>query len=803
MTRRSALLGLLAAAGLGGVYFYNLYVLRNTNLGGSYLPVGVFGAAILFAAILNPLLRRLGGARARWSAAEIAGAVTMGFFACGVVGAALLDHATTLMMMPYHLERTLPGWHGDPARPDARSVRDWRALARAMGGDGTEPGVRGALARRVPDELRTRLNTADIAVDTATRESLLKALHASLADARFADEAGLEPRPPLPLYAQRWLRRPPELRAWEQIVGLNRAVLDAALPEAVVTRRPNVLDLAPPAMLADPSADPAALDGYITGLRLGSRFFSPREVPWRAWRRPLLFWGPLIVAMFAVLIGLSLVLHRQWSHHERLPYPTVEILRSMLPAEGEAVGAVFRCRPFWIGFGAVFLLYGLNYANVWWPEVVIPCPLTLNFRPLLEIFPLMRGHFPGQLFQPTLYLSAVGLAYFLSTDVAFSLGAGPYMYSLFAGLMARLGYTLGAGFLQLNAQNQMHAGAYTALFLTLLYSGRHYFGSVARGALGLRARGEADVAAVWGARVVGAGFVAMIVLLTSVGVEPLMALLWVAVSVMVFTVLSRLLAEAGVFYMHPVCYPCVLLWSFLGTRAVGYEQLVLLGLGTAMFVSDPKDALMPFVVTALHFGERSGVRPATVARWGAVAALVALLVGTPAMLYFQYRHGAIATGHPWMWQSVPAGAFDRAAEMTQALQAQGALGEAHAIAGLDRFREAAPRPALALAFGVPFGLVLLFTSLRHRFARWPLHPLMFLVMSTYQSSLMAFSFLLGWAFKGIVMKYGGARVYQRLKPLVIGIVAGEILAAALPLLVGALYSAVTGRPAPAFRILPG
>ncbi len=802
MTRRSLFVGLLASIGLSAVFFYNLYVLRNTNLGGSYLPVGLFGGAILFAGLINPLLRWIGSRYAAWSASEIAGVIAMVMFIFGVIGSSLLDHATTLAMMPYHLERTQPAWRGDPASPDARAVRDWKALAVAFMEEGAASGVRGALARRTPDDLKARLRATDPAVDAAAQEAMLNVLRAVVADPALTEKAAAETAL-LPGYIRRWLRNPPESRTQDQMLGIHRALVDAALPQALTPRRPNALDLAPPAMLADPTAHPAALDGFVTGMGHGSQSFSPHNVPWRAWRRPFLFWGPLMLALFAVFIGLSLVLHRQWAHHERLPYPTVEILRSLLPVEGRAMGEVFRQRLFQVGFGATFLLYVMNYAHIWWQDYVIACPLVLNFRPLLEIFPLMRTHFPGQLFNPTIYLTAVGLAYFLTTDVALSLGAGPYLYSLFAGAMARLGYSFGGGFLRLTVHSQMQAGAWSAMFLVLIYSGRNYFLSVARRAVGLQAKDEVDIGAVWGARAGALGLALVFALLISTGAEPMLAVLWTVISVMVFTVLSRLLAEAGVFYMHPVLYPCVMLWSFFGTRAIGYEQMVILGLATAMFLSDPKDALMPFVVTALHLAERGGVRPARVAKWGTIASVLALLVATPAMLYFQYRQGAIQAGHPWMWRHVPAGPFDRAAEMTRSLQAQGALGDAQTIRGLARLREAAPRPSLFLSFGAPFALVLLFTFLRHRFARWPLHPLIFLVMITYQSSLMAFSFLFGWILKGFVMKYGGAHAYQRLKPLMIGLVAGEVMAAALPLLVGAVYSALTGRPAPSFSILPG
>ena len=800
MSRRSIAIALLGVAALAAVSFYNLYVLRNTSLVGSYLPVGVFGGLLLFALAARGLRRGAG------SPAEAGAVVAVLLFACGIVGASLLDHASTLAMLPWRLERLMPDWRGDPAQPDATALRDETALARALAraADAPDGDPARAFARRIPEALRERARSPEFASDLAARDALRSALNAALADPALADEVPSERRPPLPDYVHRWLRRPAAERTPEEVLGINRALLDGAFPNEIVPRRPPVLDLVPPAMLADPSAAPAvAMEGFATGLGDPNRPFSIREVPWAAWRRTFLFWGPMILAMIVIVTGLAMVLHRQWSEHERLPYPVAEVARALLPEPGRPVAEVFRRRAFWVAFGLVVAIHGANYAAQWWPDYVIPVPLHIELRPLLQIAPVMQRHFPFQLFRPTVYFSAIGLAYLLSSDVAFSLGIGPYLFSVFVGIAAGLGYTFGGGFLMMSAQSQFNAGAYTAMFLAILYSGRHYYLSTARRAIGLPARDSVEAGAVWGARAAALGFAVFVGGLIAVGVEPALAVIFTLALVMVYTVLSRLLAEAGVFYMHSGFYPCVVLWSFLGTSTVGYEQMVLLGLVTAMVLSDPKDALMPFAMTGLRLAERCGARPAAVARWGAIGAALALGVAAPTMIYLQYRHGALTAGHPWMHTHVPRGAFARASTMTRTLQAQGTLGEAAAIRGLARFRRAVPQPGHAAAFVVFFALALLFTFLRHRFARWPLHPLLFLVMGTYQSSLMAFSVLLGWGVKGFVMKYGGARAYQTLKPAMIGLVAGEVMAAALPLAIGAIYAAIIGQAPPQFRILPG
>ena len=53
---------------------------------------------------------------------------------------------------------------------------------------------------------------------------------------------------------------------------------------------------------------------------------------------------------------------------------------------------------------------------------------------------------------------------------------------------------------------------------------------------------------------------------------------------------------------------------------------------------------------------------------------------------------------------------------------------------------------------------------------------------------MAWSFLIGWVIKIVVTRYGGARLYKRLKPLMIGLIVGDVLGRFLP---GAVSSCTT------------
>jgi hypothetical protein len=246
-----------------------------------------------------------------------------------------------------------------------------------------------------------------------------------------------------------------------------------------------------------------------------------------------------------------------------------------------------------------------------------------------------------------------------------------------------------------------------------------------------------------------------------------------------------------------------MLWGLFGAATIGRQSLLTLSVLTVVLLIHTSLAFMPFAVSALRLGDETGVRVGHIAFGGLAAVAVALAVMVPVNLRTQYRYGAFAAGDSWTSNAIPTMAFEASVSVTRQLEAQGLLEVSDALRGRERWKHVSPRTSSLVAFGVAFGLVLLFGFGRHRFPRWPLHPVMFAVMAIWPSHYVGFSFLLGWMVKALVMKYGGARLYQRLKPLMLGLVAGEALGALVPAVFGIVYYLVTGSRAPTYGILPG
>ncbi|MBN2451993.1 MAG: hypothetical protein JXR77_16520 [Lentisphaeria bacterium] len=678
MSRRSVILALLAVAFVCGFGFFNDFVLRQTYMVGTFMPMPVYGGLILFLLLVNPLLRLLGR---RWplSGQELAFVVAVVLFACFIPGRGLMHHGTGTLMLPHHYAKT----------------------------------------------------------DTTWKET-------------------------------------------------------------------SALDLVPKRMLADVSRDEdTALGGFVQGLGEGSTHIRFREIPWTAWHRAFLFWGPLLYTVVLALTGLALVVHRQWTAHEQIPYPIVTFAESILPRPGRLWGDAFGSRLFWIAAGAVFLVHMNNYAARWWPDHLIPVRLQFDFRPLVPLFPAFARGGGWGIAYPRLLFTVVGFAYFLSSELSLSMGLAPYAYAFFVGTCVGYGLTVGGNFFALeNIERGLYGGAYLGIGLVMLYNGRRYYSSVLRGCFGIRRGDRAEPYAIWGARLLLVASVAFVLQLASVGIDWQLAVLYTFFFMLISLVLSRVVAETGAFFIHCYFYPCALLVTFLGPMAFDPKTLAVMFLVTVVLMIDPREIFMPFAVHAFALLERSKVRFGPPAGWGLAAVILGLVVAVSATLYWQYDRGAISVGDGWSL-NVMRWPFDNAAKLEQRLEALGHSGPDMPAppGGWARFTRAKPHVAGVVAFVSALSLVLIFTFCRMRFPRFPLHPVLFLLLGSYQSRYMGFSFLVGWFVKTMMVKYGGAHMYARAKPLMIGLIAGEMAAGAVTMIIGGVYYWVQGVPPMSYIIL--
>ncbi len=524
-------------------------------------------------------------------------------------------------------------------------------------------------------------------------------------------------------------------------------------------------------------------------------------VPWSAWKRALMFWMPLIGVIWLAMIGLALVVHKQWSDHEHLPYPIAALTDSLLPEEGKGISSILRARGFWIAGGVVFAIYMNNYFFNWFPNVWVQVPLQFDFSELVKSVPLFKKAY--YLYKPTIYFTVIAVAYFLATDVSFSVGIAPLFYAILTLGLSTYGFQMNsAGYWTFSESRFMFFGAALGAGILIFYTGRSYYKSVLSKALFLPYGDDVPKPAVWGLRSFIVGLIGFTAILTTTGLSWQLGLLYGLILALMFLMMSRIIAETGLFFIQPYWMPCGIIIGMLGIRGMTPETLGILMLLTMVLAVDPREALMPFMVNALKIAEH---RKEKVGRTGllcAAAVVVGLAVAVPWTITQQYKRG-VNMSDGWAIGGVAQISFNETVKLKQRMQAQGLLEDNTSNAGLGLGKIRPMKWTYLATLGTGLGLFLLFSFLRLRFTKWPLHPLIFLIWASYATHRFAVAFLVGWMLKAIILRFGGSKVYHSLKPVVIGLVAGEFLGALLPILIGFLYFLITGEMPKKFAIFPG
>jgi hypothetical protein len=351
--------------------------------------------------------------------------------------------------------------------------------------------------------------------------------------------------------------------------------------------------------------------------------------------------------------------------------------------------------------------------------------------------------------------------------------------------------------------NLMRFGSYLAAALMILYTGRRYYASVVAASLGRRRSPDTPSSAVWGSRLAAMVAAVTVGLLRSAGLGWGMAAAFVGLELIVFLVMARMIAETGTFFMQHQWAPVGVLTGLLGFEAVGPEAYIALAVGSTLLFSDSRELLMPYLTNALKIVDRDdGPTPARTAPWMALVIGVGMVVAGTATLWLQYNHGATQVGNPYATDYLPLVAFDGLAQRIAAATADGSLARATAAEGLGRLLNASPDSSALLWVSVGLAFSLGAAVARLRWAWWPLHPIAFLVWGTYPIAMFGPSFLIGWMIKAAVVGTTGARGYHQVKPLMIGVIAGELLIGLFWMLFGAGYYFITDRAPASYSIFP-
>jgi len=562
-----------------------------------------------------------------------------------------------------------------------------------------------------------------------------------------------------------------------------------------------LLDYVPPEMLVcHGEKDPQAIQDFITGMGSADAPISVKDIPWGKWRRPLQVWLPLIFLMGVATICLSLIVHSQWSTRERLRYPIAEFITTLLKRDPDkGIAPIYRERPFWIGAGLVLFIHLVNGAAVWFDGWDITIPLRFSFGAIGGKWPEYFNYpLAGYLLSPRLYPIVIGFAFFLAADVSFTLGLSQYLLHLVWIPLFAYGIPIRSSYMAGGPMGWHRAGAFVAFAFMLFYTGRRYYWSVIKQAVTFKSRENVEPYAAWACRVLVLCMIAMTTIVIVLGLNWIFAILAFTLMMILFLGVSRIAAETGLFFIHARWMPMGVILGMFGAHAFGPKAMIIVGLLSAVLCLDPSVALISYFANGLKVCSNVGVKPSR-AGWLCITAFAgALILATVVTLWANYNYG-VPHSYGWNYQRVPTMAFRPTQTEVTLLKIADTLEESENFGSLERILHMNPTKAFLWAAGSGFLLVLIVSFLRLRFSWWPIHPVLFLIIATHPIARFNHSFMIGCILKVVVMKWGGSRIYEKCKPLMIGLIAGDLLGALFFMVAGGIYYLVTGMKPPAYH----
>lgn len=480
----------------------------------------------------------------------------------------------------------------------------------------------------------------------------------------------------------------------------------------------------------------------------------------RAWVGPLAFWLPFLALMVFGEWALCNLVSQQWIERERLTFPLAQLPLAMAGAGPNR--DFWRNRAMWIGFAIPMVLQSMNFLHFLYPPIpgvwmkARPVAASLTGMPWAAMRPLYIAFYPF----------VIGVVFLLSLETSLSCWFFFWMSKAENVACAMMGLGGGSeGVNQLPLIAQQGTGALLTLaILSLLLTVR----SMRRSARSREPEGVQVLSNRTGLTLLAVCFVGLVGMSSAAGLPILVGVCYYVLRWLIELAWARVAAETGsgwTFNTGATIQQTLI--AFAGTRPIGSAGLPMFS--TLDTFEDYSDSRGVQLLASFKYRE-IGEIPRKLLR-------NAVVVGVPASVVYAawvhldiyYRHGAaMAIVRPWY--------PSRGAEPWRLLESWSLR----------------PRsPDWWQVGGYAWGaiVVLLLRGARFGIPSWPFHPIGYAVAHTDSMDYMWMPFLIAWLVKSVVLRYGGIKLYQRLVPVFMGLIMGDVVVAGL----WGIYGVATGQ----------
>ncbi|MBD3181745.1 hypothetical protein GF312_05600 [Candidatus Poribacteria bacterium] len=491
-------------------------------------------------------------------------------------------------------------------------------------------------------------------------------------------------------------------------------------------------------------SDNQALKGYYNG---EVSFYYVEYI--KAWLQPIISWSLFIIALVLGMLGINIIIRRQWTENEKLAYPVIQLPLEMV---GES-NRFFKNRFMWIGFaiaGIPNIINGLHY-----------------FFPNIPYIPIKRqniGHYFTE--KPwnavgwlpiSFYPFAIGLGFFMPLDLSFSC----WFFYLFWKGENILGSVLGLKSLpNFPYPDEQSWGAYMMLVIFAFFLGRKYFIWVFRSVFSRQENNNESKEPIKyrsALLLILCCLIFLILFCHRSGMSIFISLMFFVIYYALSTAITRMRIELGspVHDIHWIGSDEVLV-RFLGTRSLGTMNLINFTF-LRFFNRAQYSHTMPQQLEGFKIAEKMQTPNRQLFAAMVIAILIAPFATFWTYLHIMYNHGAT----------------------------QSFFG-AESFSRLQRwlnYPEPTNYPALAfMGVGLLFSLFLFL--MRMKFVWWPFHPAGYAVSGSWSMNNIWLCLFISWLAKKIILKYGGLKAHLKATPLFMGLILGEFTIGSIWTIIG-------------------
>ncbi|MBP5273707.1 MAG: hypothetical protein ILO36_02060 [Abditibacteriota bacterium] len=487
--------------------------------------------------------------------------------------------------------------------------------------------------------------------------------------------------------------------------------------------------------------DKAAADAFYTG---GASFFQWKIL--KHWLGPLSMWGAFMMILFCTMLCVNTILRRQWTENEKLSFPLVGIPLEITDEKTKLFSNRFLYAGIFIG-AAFTVIQGLNGL---FPSFPVLDFKTVDLGRYLTDPPLnAMGSTPVRL-----YPLAIGIIFMAPADLSFSY----WFFYLFMKAQFVLGAAAGINNIQrFPFIPEQCFGFILGIFVFALYSGRAEFRRIFLSVFGKKGNSDSGEPmdyrhAVWGMLL---GLLCLMLFSRALGTSCIVAAAAVGGYFIISIAITRTRAELGA-PCHEINQSAItyIMLQNLGTATLGAQNVI--GLQHFYFFNRCyRTNMMPVQMESLKLSQETGLDKRKTAGILMLFSFLSVASGFVIALSRYYSLGAAAN-----MNDITILLGSETYGKLESFLKNGTIPDWNGIA------------AVATGF---IGCALLGIA-RLRIPGFPLNPVAYAMMSSYQTNNLWVSAFAAWLFKVIILKYGGLKGFSAALPFFLGLIIGDALA---------------------------